>query len=222
MLTPDLIVRSHRRSLSLTITRQGALIVRAPKRLPVDEIFKYIKEKEKWITAKQAEIQSKLMINRDIIKYNDVQFLGKKYPIKYTTSIKKIELANDCLIVPAKYSQDISIRLKLWFSACAKRILRERIEYFANVMQLDYASIKICNNKTRWGSCDSMRNIKLNFRLVMLPHKTLDFVLIHELAHIVEFNHSKDFYKIIQLLMPSYKLQQKILKENDYLLNLYR
>ena len=56
----------------------------------------------------------------------------------------------------------------------------------------------------------------------MLPHKTLDFVIIHELAHIVEFNHSKDFYKIISIIMPNYKLQQKTLKEYDYLLNLFR
>ena len=56
----------------------------------------------------------------------------------------------------------------------------------------------------------------------MLPHKILDFVLIHELAHIIEFNHSKDFYKVIATVMPSYKLQQKQLKNYDYLLSLYR
>ena len=78
-------------------------------------------------------------------------------------------------------------------------------------MQIDYSSVSICNNKTRWGSCDSQRNIKLNFRLLMLPHKAIDFVIIHELAHILEFNHSKDFYKIISLVMPTYKVQQRIL-----------
>ena len=101
-------------------------------------------------------------------------------------------------------------------------MLKERLEYFANIMQIDYASVSINNSKSRWGSCDSNRNIKLNFRLIMLPHKTLDFVLVHELAHIIEFNHSKDFYKIISLVIPSYKLQQKQLKEHDYLLGLFR
>ena len=101
-------------------------------------------------------------------------------------------------------------------------MLKERLEYFANIMQIDYASVSINNSKSRWGSCDSNRNIKLNFRLIMLPHKTLDFVLVHELAHSIEFNHSKDFYKIISLVIPSYKLQQKQLKEHDYLLGLFR
>ena len=96
------------------------------------------------------------------------------------------------------------------------------MEFFANVMQLDYAGATICNSKTKWGSCDSNRNIKLNFRLIMLPHKTLDYVIVHELSHILEMNHSKEFYKIVSAVMPSYKLHQKILKENNYLLGLYR
>ena len=66
------------------------------------------------------------------------------------------------------------------------------------------------------------KNIKLNFRLLMLPHKAIDFVLIHELAHILEFNHSKDFYKIISTILPSYKVQQKVLKDFDYTLTLFR
>lgn len=222
MVVPDLIIRCHRRSLSLTITKEGELVVRAPKKLSIDEIFKYIKEKEKWIVTKQKEVQEKLKINKDVINYNEIQFLGKKYPIKYLDSIKKVELAKEELYVPTKYHSKINDILKIWFVKSAKQILLQRLEYLAGVMQLDYASVKICNNKTRWGSCDSQRNIKLNFRLIMLPHKTLDFVLIHELAHIVEFNHSKNFYKIISTIMPSYKLQQKILKENDYLLSIYR
>ena len=104
----------------------------------------------------------------------------------------------------------------------AKKILSERLEFFADLMQIDYASFKISNSKTRWGSCDNHRNIKLNFRLIMLPHKIIDYVIIHELSHIIEFSHSKEFYKIISLVMPSYKLQQKVLKDYDYILGLFR
>lgn len=222
MVSPDLIVRSHRRSLSLSINKHGELIVRAPKRLSLDHIMRYIKEKEQWIISKQKEIESRLSINKDVINYNEILFLGKKYKIKYSNAIKKIELVEDGLLVPAKYTNEIAPRLKKWLHSMASKILCERIEYLASVMQVDYASVTICNNKTRWGSCDSSRNIKLNLRLVSLPHKIIDFVIIHELAHIIEFNHSKDFYKIISLVQPSYKLQQKNLKEYDYLLSVYR
>lgn len=221
MIVPDLIVKTHRRSLSITITKQGELVVHAPKKLSTDDIFKYIKEKEKWINQKQQEIQQRLLFNKDIVNYNQIMFLGKKYDIKEINGIKKIELIEDSILVPTKFEDKIN-KIRQWLILMAKKILKERLEYLAEVMQLDYSSLTINNTKSRWGSCDINRNIKLNFRLIMLPHKTLDFVIIHELAHIVEFNHSKDFYKIISIIMPNYKLQQKTLKEYDYLLNLFR
>lgn len=221
MVKPDLIIKSYRRSLSLTINKNGELIVHAPKRLSTDQIFKYIIEKEKWILNKQKEIQERLSINKDVINYNQILFLGKKYNIDRYEGLKKIELTDSALLIPVS-TEDIISKLKNWYAKMAKKIISERLEYFANLMQLDYATVKINNSKTRWGSCDINRNIKLNFRLVMLPHKILDFVLIHELAHIIEFNHSKDFYKVIATVMPAYKLQQKQLKNYDYLLSLYR
>lgn len=223
MITPDLIVRTYRRSLCLTITKDGDLVVHAPKRLNMNEIAKYIQEKEKWIITKQKEIQDKLSINKDVLAYSQFLFLGKKYKVDRISGIKKIELTDRAFIVPTKIENvDLIPNMKHWYMNMAKKILKERLEYFADLMQVDYASVSISNSKTRWGSCDSLRNIKLNFRLVMLPHKAIDFVLIHELAHIIEFNHSKQFYKIISLVMPSYKLQQKTLKEYDYVLKLFR
>ena len=78
-------------------------------------------------------------------------------------------------------------------------------------MQIDYQNLSITNSKTRWGSCDTYRNIKLNFRLIMLPHKAIDFVIIHELTHILEFNHSKDFYALVESFMPDWKQRKALL-----------
>ena len=222
MITPDLIIRSYRRSLSLVITRDGELVVHAPRKLKLDDILKYIAEKENWIKEKQKEIQTKLCINRSVINYEQFLFFGKKYKTKAINGIKKIELTEDFIMVPNCEKKDVLLKIKKWYIKTADKVLRDRLEYFADVMQIDYASLKITNSKSRWGSCDSLRNIKLNFRLLMLPHRAIDFVIIHELSHIIEFNHSKDFYKIIQSLMPNYKTQQKILKEYDYVLELFR
>ena len=89
-------------------------------------------------------------------------------------------------------------------------------------MQLDYNSFKISNTKNRWGSCDTNGNIKINFRLIMLPHKIIDYVLIHELSHLVEFNHSKKFYKVIESVMPNYEEVRKSLKLYSDILLLFR
>lgn len=222
MVKPDLIIRTHRRSLCLTITKDGELIVRAPMRMNMNDILKYIKEKENWIVRKQQEIEARLCINRDIVNYEKFYFLGKKYKLSRTNGIRKIELSQDELITPNLELDVLLPKIKRWYIKSAESILKERLEYFADIMQIDYASVSLCNSKNRWGSCDNLRNIKLNFRLIMLPHKAIDFVLIHELTHILEFNHSKEFYKIIQTMMPTYKMQQKILKDNDYLLQVLR
>lgn len=221
MIVPDKIIRSHRRSMALIISDKGELVVRAPMRLSYDKIYSFIKEKEKWITTKQKEVENKNSINKDIITNKYIMFLGTKYKLQYIEGIKKIELSEKEILIPTIY-RDNTTKLKQWFTKHAKKILTERLEFFANLMQIDYAGVSICNSKSKWGSCDSNRNIKLNFRLVMLPHKILDYVLVHELSHILEMNHSKEFYKIVSTIMPSYKLYQKILKENNYLLGLYR
>lgn len=220
MVTPDLIVRTHRRSLCLTITKDGNLVVHAPTRMNMNEILKYISEKEKWIVSKQQEIERKLSINKDILDYKQILFFGNKYNIQKVNGLKKIELSDKTLMVPD--NDNILFKIKKWYITQATKILKERLEYFADIMQLDYSSVNISNSKTRWGSCDNYHNIKLNFRLIMLPHNVIDFVLIHELAHIIEFNHSKNFYKIIQTIMPTYKVQQKVLKDYDYVLKLFR
>lgn len=222
MIIPDKIIRTHRRSLVLKISDKGELIVRAPLRLSYDKIYMFIKEKEKWISTKQNEVLNKQNINKDIINYNSIQFLGKKYNINFINGLKKIELSDKSLLIPFKYKEDFVQKIKLWLTNNAKKILFERLEYFADIMQLDYSKVSLCNSKTKWGSCSSLREIKLNFRLIMLPHKVLDYVLIHELAHIIEMNHSKNFYNVISIIMPSYKIQQKYLKDNGYLLGLFR
>ena len=222
MVKPDIIIRSYRRSLCLTITKEGELVVHAPRKLNMNDILKYIAEKEKWITTKQNEIQTKLSINKSVIDYEEFLFLGKKYKMEILQGLKKIELTENILMVPNGEREDVLNKIRRWYITNATKILKDRIEYLADIMQIDYASVKICNSKTRWGSCDNQRNIKLNFRLIMLPHKAIDFVIIHELAHILEFNHSKDFYRIIQTVMPTYKVQQRILKDNDYVLRLFR
>ena len=221
MVVPNKIIRSHRRSMALVVTDTGELVVRAPMRLSYDKIHSFILEKEKWILTKQKEIQNKKHINTDIITYNKIMFLGTKYNVEYINGIKKIELTDKSLLIPEEFKGNTA-KLKLWFTKHAKKILLDRLEYWANIMQLDYASVSICNSKSKWGSCDSNRKIKLNLRLVMLPHKTIDYVLVHELAHILQMNHSKDFYKIVSTIIPSYKLNQKVLKDNNYLLGLYR
>lgn len=95
----------------------------------------------------------------------------------------------------------------------AKRIFPERTAYFAKRMGVDYGRITIREQKTRWGSCSSKGNLNFNWKLVLLDPELLDYVVVHELAHRREMNHSKNFWKIVEAELPDYREQRRRLKE---------
>ena len=95
----------------------------------------------------------------------------------------------------------------------AKRVLPLKVAYYANIMGLKYGRITITGAKTRFGSCSSKGNISFSYRLMLYPDAAVDYVVVHELAHLIEMNHSPRFYKIIENLLPDYKERKKLLKK---------
>lgn len=95
----------------------------------------------------------------------------------------------------------------------AKRIFPERTAYFAKRMGVDYGRITIREQKARWGSCSSKGNLNFNWKLVLLAPELLDYVVVHELAHRREMNHSKNFWKIVEAELPDYRERRRRLKE---------
>lgn len=223
MIKPDILIRTNRRSLSLSISKNGELVVRAPKKLSMQYIMTFIKEKEKWISEKKKELLSSAINNEQFINYNYFLFCGKKYRRVEQKGIKKIELTENEFIVPQTndFNKEI-ILVQNWYINASKEILKTRVEYFANLMQLNYLKIVVMNNKRRWGACTQTGVLKFNYRIMMLPHKDIDYIIIHELTHLLEFSHSTNFYKIIESIMPDYKKQKEDLKKYDFVLGLLR
>ncbi len=96
--------------------------------------------------------------------------------------------------------------------AAARRVLYQKTESYSKIMGLKYQKIRITSAKTRFGSCSSKGNISYSYRLMMYPEAAIDYVVVHELAHLLEMNHSKAFYKIIEKYLPDYKERRKLLK----------
>lgn len=94
----------------------------------------------------------------------------------------------------------------------ALRLIPERVSYYARRMNLTYGRITIREQKTRWGSCSSAGNLNFNWKLVLLPPELLDYVVVHELAHRREMNHSSAFWAVVEQEMPDYRERRKLLK----------
>ena len=95
----------------------------------------------------------------------------------------------------------------------AKQILPAKVSYYAKIMGLKYGRITITSAKTRFGSCSSKGNIAFSYRLMMYPDAAIDYVVVHELAHLKEMNHSPAFYKVVAAVLPDYKERIKLLKK---------
>lgn len=95
----------------------------------------------------------------------------------------------------------------------AKQILPARIQYYAKIMGVTYGRITLREQKTRWGSCSSKGNLNFNWKLALMPDEILDYVVVHELAHRMEMNHSDKFWKIVENVLPDYRERRKWLKE---------
>lgn len=96
----------------------------------------------------------------------------------------------------------------------ARDIFTRKTAYYASVMQVTYGRISIREQKTRWGSCSSKGNLNFNWRLIFAPEDVLDYIVVHELAHLKEMNHSPAFYRIVASVLPDYKKEQRWLKEH--------
>lgn len=96
----------------------------------------------------------------------------------------------------------------------ARDIFTRKTAYYASVMNVTYGRISIREQKTRWGSCSSKGNLNFNWRLIFAPEEVLDYIVVHELAHRREMNHSPAFYRIVESVLPDYKKDQKWLREH--------
>ena len=98
----------------------------------------------------------------------------------------------------------------------SKRNDYKRVSYFARLMGVSYRNITIREQKTRWGSCSSEKNLNFNWKLILAPPEVLDYVVIHELCHLKEMNHSKAFWDEVEKVMPEYETYKLWLKENGW------
>ena len=95
----------------------------------------------------------------------------------------------------------------------AKKILKEKMDHYSNIMGVKYGRITITGAKTRFGSCSYKGNISFSFRLMQYPEDAIDYVVVHELAHLIELNHSPRFWAVVASVFPDYKSRRKILKK---------
>jgi len=223
MITPDLITRSNRRTLSLSILKDGQIVIKAPLKMSREAINNFVYEKQNWIREKLAIIENNKQKYDQIINYKKFLLYGNQYSVKLS-DIKKIEVnhAEQCIYIPTVTPSDkILSKLKSWYKKTAKTILEERVNYLSKLLKLAPNNIRISDSKGRWGACNTKGMVSFNFRVIMLEPAVIDYVIIHELCHLIEMNHSKRFWNLVIGFMPNAPTQKQKIKDFSFLLSLY-
>ena len=117
---------------------------------------------------------------------------------------------------PAPELPPLSDKDRARYISIARDIFTRKTAYYARIMGVSYGRIAIREQKTRWGSCSSKGNLNFNWRLILAPEEVLDYVVVHELAHRREMNHSKAFYAIVESVLPDYRQARRWLREHGY------
>lgn len=169
------IIRAKRKTLSLSVTEKGVIVAKAPMRLPVDEILRFVNAKKGWI-EKQAE---------------------------------RIERTRERVETEGALSQEEIETL----ARMAKKVLPERVARFAEILGVSYGRITIRNQRSLWGSCTAEGNLNFNCLLMLAPRDVADYVVVHELCHRLEMNHSQRFWKHVADVIPDYREKRRWLRE---------
>jgi predicted metal-dependent hydrolase len=206
------IIRSHRRTLALQILPDHTLVVKAPALMPKIFIDRFIRDNSEWIEKRQKLIENRKVIKRQYSQGESFWFLGKEYKLKIG-NYQEIGLQGENLRFPSFLQFRIQKELSSWYINQGRKTITEQVEKYAKEMGAKYISLTFSDTRSKWGSCTSDNRLFFSWRLVMAPLLVLNYVVVHELAHTKEKNHSRAFWSKVRLYNPSYRQQIKWLKE---------
>lgn len=196
------------KNINLHITRNGEIVVSCNAYVPLKKVDEFVGIKCQWILEKMRMIQQQQKILHDNQRF---LFLGKSYPIKTVLSkTSGVRLREGICMIYKRESEDEYKILFQYEKEMAQKILKQKMKEVYEKMSHDYIinepALKIRKMTSRWGSCMPKKNqITLNSQLIHYQERFIDYVVIHEYAHLIQPNHSKAFYAIIEKYMPDYK-----------------
>lgn len=216
----DKIIRSKRKTIALVVAADAALVVRAPFESTLEYIKKIVFKRRFWIKEKQqvANKNGTFVRNKEFVNGEGFLYLGKTYKLKILNS-DEIRLT-DYLCFPKIFLKEPQEKMIKWYKEMALEKIKERAGWYSKNTGWKYKSIKINDAQSRWGSCGLSGSLNFTWKLILAPLNVIDYVVVHELAHIHEKNHSVKFWNKIKTVLPDYELRERWLKENRKFLNI--
>lgn len=202
------IIRSQRRKhLALRIADDGTLEILSPLNLPEAIIHQLLIKNEAIIHRLQVKSQKR---QPDFTEGSRFMFLGKAYTLHLT---HRLRIFDGGFFVPHGSKEEIRKSMIALYRELAAAIIRKRLLLWLEITGETPEKIRISGANTRWGSCSSNRTISFSWKLIQCPLETVDYVIVHELSHLKELNHSPAFWQQVEKFIPDYRKRKQQLKE---------
>ena len=209
------------RRVRLEVRQQTGLTVIVPRSYPISQLYGLLKSKERWISRNlQRFSNSHSLSARKELKYGDtVPYLGQDLELVKQENHhgESVVLDGNKLVLSPDLFKNglLELALEQWYRSKAAKLITEIADKLSSQMGINYKRILIRGQKTRWGSCSRKKNLSFNWKLMMAPEPVVEYVIIHELIHLKEMNHSKRFWELVAQYCPGWREHKKWLKQHE-------
>jgi predicted metal-dependent hydrolase len=200
--------RSRRRSIELIIERDGSITVRAPKFATASDVSKFVREKRMWVYGKLAEREmlGRQTARKEFVTGEGFSYLGRTYRLRLVDrQDRPLKLLNGRFLLARTAQPEARNHFIRWYQDHSAAWLAERAKYWAERMALRPGSLHVRDLGSRWGSCGKGDRLNFHWALMTLPRNAIDYIIVHELAHIQAPAHNKKFWSTVERTMPDYK-----------------
>ncbi len=212
------LISSNRKSIGITVDRDGKVVVNAPANLSIEDIEKHIYKKRLWIWEKQALKNSSLenISKKEFVSGESFLYLGRNYRLKIVDENSELKLKNGWFILSKNRQNKAKELFKSWYSGRLKEKIDETLEIICKNQNIKKPDFKTMDLGFRWGSCTKEGNLNFNWKMAMASIGVIDYIIIHEIVHLKIHTHNDKFWKEVYKNMPNYLEKKEWLRLNGY------
>ena len=213
---------ANRKRLTITVERDRSVVVHAPQDTTDDKIEQIVRSKRAWLYEKTRHTQKYADLphppGKELVSGESMLYLGRQYRIQIDRAADTVRFEHNRFHVPERKVGERYLAFQDWYQQKAREKILPRVNSYARQLGVEYNEAKIVDSRYRWGSCTPNDNVNLNWRLIKAPSHVIDYVVVHELAHLLEPNHTPRFWNIIRSQLARVEQARAWLKEHGALL----
>ena len=199
------LIRTKRKTVAIQVKSDGSVAVRAPQRLAKRKIDRVVQQKEGWILAHQQQMQQRQQVQESFcLSDGRLPLLGGWLPITYTDTKTPFCSQGTCFLARGEEAE-LWEQAERLYRSIAREQLERRVADYANRMGVHPTGLRITGATGRWGSCSGKNSLNFSWRLILAPEHCVDYVVVHELCHILHHDHSTAFWQEVENWFPDWQ-----------------